>query len=1102
MTPAPQQQPPTPRDLAAPTVSYANNGPRFRCDRCESSFQRSEHLKRHQRKHEESRPYACAVCPKRFSRSDTLSRHELTHTYSYGDDGQAPYTNDTLRISSQRNRACSECAKARERCSKGRICLRCAKKSLNCVYPSRRRRKKHIDITPSDSIFHEENQSESISQGPHDSIHQEDERQLQSPNQPIGSQFQTNSYIQGQSQEQNLPHVRPSNYAESSQEIGHNSYDRQMNIQMANSSLEIRDNVQNPATQNFNHQASTSVYSTQGVGSQPPPYQEDPGTNVAGLASMNAAAIGDNSHSMQNNFPSVYPPEVFDAAFDASINWLPTNFAMDIDYTSILGFGFASSNYFPDTTTLGQAAPISSYGTGSSHQGQRTHSIAGSDSHSGSNVASPAHTHTTSIGSIDTTIPGAARGALYATSTDGGRVPCTTRSKKSSVAVYGAEPISPDSFPAGQLDDQQRTPLFPNLGNIVVNRFSTNMETLNFIEPSTYEKIYDCFTQLCLDPGIPFPAFKSGDFPLNSHLNYFAYLYFEHFNPVFPVIHKPTVNLNVYWPLALSVASIGSQYTNTEDFSRCIIPMHEFLRRVVMVELENGAIKSCSTPTIQTVLLSQVGMLYSGSSRLAAVARGNHGRLVEICHQHALLSNHRKVKPAEPGVLRSDWTSWIDSETRFRLGYSTWLLDCMRYYHFDLKPALSLLDAQAPLPCDSLWEAASTSQWSEAFMSHKPNPSLFSALQQIYVEGKVKLDIGEFSRVLLLHGIYQETWEVGRYFRRPLCFWQSSAGRPQIAGPNDATSIQALSEFGRSRWLPEIPTYSSWRNAACDCVDVLHWAANGTIAQLNGAEHPTVFHLHFARTVLLVPYDKIRALAASIALQTQTVSKAPSMVNGSDISEAEHDVLQWAQRDEHKARLAILHAGCLYWHVRRYSMRAFYEPAAVFLATLALWAYSSYTSLASRASQSDKQTQEQAQSPNDSNARRQSPTNHNGGDAGMSPPSSPNHTTEIVLSSPSSTITDAPEPTFILLDRPNDDEMVQMFVRSGHPSRMRAYITGVGNVCSPRGPRRILREGRKILAKISPVWGCAREYMDLLEALEQVMAERAGRTMGRQAATG
>ena len=55
---------------------------------------------------------------------------------------------------------------------------------------------------------------------------------------------------------------------------------------------------------------------------------------------------------------------------------------------------------------------------------------------------------------------------------------------------------------------------------------------------------------------------------------------------------------------------------------------------------------------------------------------------------------------------------------------------------------------------------------------------------------------------------------------------------------------------------------------------------------------------------------------------------------------------------------------------------------------------------------------------------------------------------------------------------------------------MKAYITGVGDICAPEGPARVLREGRKILGTVSRAWGRTRQYHDILEALERAIVNR------------
>ena len=178
------------------------------------------------------------------------------------------------------------------------------------------------------------------------------------------------------------------------------------------------------------------------------------------------------------------------------------------------------------------------------------------------------------------------------------------------------------------------------------------------------------------------------------------------------------------------------------------------------------------------------------------------------------------------------------------------------------------------------------------------NPSLFAATQRIFKDKQVKSDLGEFSRIVLLHGIYREIFQIKDYFKRSLSSWIPSAQPPQTPLAESRENHGNSAEGNRSRWLTDVSIFSSWRNAALDCVDILHWAANATIAVFSGSEHPTVCHLHLARTVLLAPYDDIITLALSVGSANRIQGGRNRVPTRQEAVAAEHEVLQWAQRDE------------------------------------------------------------------------------------------------------------------------------------------------------------------------------------------------------------
>ena len=217
--------------------------------------------------------------------------------------------------------------------------------------------------------------------------------------------------------------------------------------------------------------------------------------------------------------------------------------------------------------------------------------------------------------------------------------------------------------------------------------------------------------------------------------------------------------------------------------------------------------------------------------------------------------------------------------------------------------------------------------------------------------------------------------------------------------------------------------------------------------------------------LLLTPVAPLQVLAAAASLPRQRV-------RGVDAAAARGKVLRWAIDDQYKARLAIIHAGSLFWHVRRHSAGSFLEPFGVFLATLVMWAYSTSVQFANRSLPS---AQQQQATPESASVRE---------GAGAE-------------------VEEYAEPPFVHLDRPIDDEAVQAYVRLGQ--RMSGYLSRVGDICKEGAPRKILREGREVLRRSRRdiggassnreggegwfVWGVAGSYVETLGCLIQSSGE-------------
>ncbi|KIL89550.1 hypothetical protein FAVG1_07130 [Fusarium avenaceum] len=562
--------------------------------------------------------------------------------------------------------------------------------------------------------------------------------------------------------------------------------------------------------------------------------------------------------------------------------------------------------------------------------------------------------------------------------------------------------------------------------------------------------------------------------PSLGHIRCFVRLYYENFHPTFPFLRN---SLSVWkdpssWILLLAVSIIGAKYLGDPWPSF----MSRLLERILSQRLDSNPRDGDDTwapggfqpqnrldlATIQAAILNSIYRLHSGQKDMIEGALSQRLVLIEECRRMGLLSG--VLASVDTGLTHnSDATiaEWVQTQSELRTGLMIWILDSIVAYEFDCPHVLQLHEIKTILPCrEDIWNKPTLEQISTE-NRNTYQVTVLEALNLLYMEKRQPPNLTEFGNIILIYAVCRRTKEATYQHETELSRWT----------PVAHVEPQTESTFVTESWPPSLQIVTRWRNSACDAFDILHWTANGKAANAGGSEHPTILHLHLARLYILTPSKYLQKVAGAAAL----FRDASRVHNSVEYSEACNHLHRWANIDQYKARLSIVHAGALLWHIRRYSSNGFIETHAIYLATLCIWAYSVFTTRKAVSKPHQAESTPRPSLVDGSHAREDSADVEAGVDQDEE---------------------EEPEPTFIHLDRPCDDEMVQVYIRLGH--KMNGYMQRVGNICSPDAPAKILKEGIRLLSQTrtkEKSWGIetsfAKSLTSLLHATTAPESERA-----------
>lgn len=197
------------------------------------------------------------------------------------------------------------------------------------------------------------------------------------------------------------------------------------------------------------------------------------------------------------------------------------------------------------------------------------------------------------------------------------------------------------------------------------------------VSQNSYDEWRRMAIQLSTGPNT-FRPFKTVSFPPIEVINCFVQLYFEHFHPIFPMLHQPTfVTSQLTYQLGLVIAGIGAQYSTLPGARSCATCLHELCRRAVLETIERDSRSTRELEFAQFLILNNLGMAYSGDKRLSEFAQVLRTGPIVASRQTGGFQPPLKsivIDTSTHGAeLDRQWKEWLSDELKRRSAIGAWV---------------------------------------------------------------------------------------------------------------------------------------------------------------------------------------------------------------------------------------------------------------------------------------------------------------------------------------------------------------------------------------------------------------------------------------------
>ncbi|KAK9236403.1 fungal-specific transcription factor domain-containing protein [Lipomyces kononenkoae] len=194
-----------------------------------------------------------------------------------------------------------------------------------------------------------------------------------------------------------------------------------------------------------------------------------------------------------------------------------------------------------------------------------------------------------------------------------------------------------------------------------------------------------------------------------SPMKQYLHLYWVHFDPLYPILHRPTFDPAVVEPaLLVAIVTIGMSYSSQRDASNLAIAIHRKFRTIVFLMIEDQP--QVQLWVHQTLLLTNYFDKMLGSTVQYDMSQFFHGTNIALMHFSGYLKGL-----AEPPVVETNdsvfadhqWRKWIEFETTKRTAFFAFICDTQHATLFRHSPILSAFEVRLELPStDACWIAA------------------------------------------------------------------------------------------------------------------------------------------------------------------------------------------------------------------------------------------------------------------------------------------------------------------------------------------------------------------------------------------------------------